>query len=71
MSDPVLIRALEHLKTDKRVVDFCGEDIKPGWMINRESKPGENWKKFGLSVSGASGSLRATVIGDYLIHKEL
>ena len=48
LSDPVLSRALKHLAKDQRVADFCGEDIKPGFMITREKRPGENWVKYEL-----------------------
>jgi hypothetical protein len=62
----VLRRALLHLAKDQRVADFCGEDIRPGWMITRAKLPGENWVKFELTVKGASGKLKTKVIGDYL-----
>jgi hypothetical protein len=50
------------------VADFCGDDIKPGMMVSRDKRPGENWVKYELNVKGASGKLRAKVIGDYLTH---
>ena len=36
LSDPVMKRAMLHLKNDKRVLDFCGEDLKPGWIISKK-----------------------------------
>ena len=68
LSDPVLQRALMHLEKDQRVLDFCGETIKPGWLITREVAPGENWVKYSLTVSGSSGKLSTTLIGDYMQH---
>jgi allantoicase len=53
------------------VADFCGENIKPGWMVTREKKPGENWVKYSLNVQGASGKLKTVLIGDYLTHLDL
>jgi hypothetical protein len=35
MSHPVMERAIASLKNDKRVIDFCGDDIKPGWIITK------------------------------------
>ena len=71
LKDPVLQRGLLHLRKDQRVADFCGENIKPGWMISREKKPGENWVKYSLNVQGASGKLKTVLIGDYLTHLDL
>lgn len=68
LADPVLNRALLHLAKDQRVADFCGDEIKPGILISRDKRPGENWVKYELSVKGASGKLKAKVIGDYLTH---
>jgi hypothetical protein len=55
-----------HLQKDQRVADFCGDSIKPGWLISRDKRPGENWVKYELTVKGASGKLKTKVIGDYL-----
>ena len=71
LADPVLQRAILHLKNDQRVIDFCGENIKPGLLVSREKSAGENWVKYSLNVTGASGKLQTTVIGDYLEHKDL
>ncbi len=46
LADPVLQRAIMHLKKDQRVIDFCGNDIKPGFLVTREQSPGENWVKY-------------------------
>lgn len=67
----MLNRALLHLQKDRRVTDFCGESIKPSWMITREKRPGENWVKFELTVQGTSGKLKTKVIGDYVTHLDL
>lgn len=72
LNDPILHRALINLKKDQRILDFCGEDIKPSWVITKKKgKENENWVKFDLKVGGYSGKLQTTVIGDYLKHAEL
>ena len=43
LNDPLLKRGLAHLKKDQRVADFCGDNIKPGWMISKSYRGGENW----------------------------
>ena len=71
LSDPVLTRAIAHLKKDYRVVDFCGQELQPAFMITREKRPGENWVKYDLTVRGAAGKLKIKVIGDHLTHEDL
>lgn len=71
LKDPVLNRALLHLKKDQRVIDFCGDSIEPGWFISRDKRPGENWVKYEFAVKGTSGKLNTKVIGDYLTHLDL
>ena len=71
LADPVLTRAIAHLKKDYRVVDFCGQELQPAFMITREKRPGENWVKYDLTVRGASGKLKIKVIGDHLTHEDL
>ena len=71
LNDPVLQRAILHLDKDKRVIDFCGENVKPGWLITRERQNSENWVKFSFNSVGSSGNLKTTVIGDYMHHKDL
>ena len=39
LKDPVMQRAMLHLKNDKRVLDFCGEDVRPGWIITKKELP--------------------------------
>ena len=68
LGDPILQRAILHLKKDQRVIDFCGENIQPGILVTRETKAGENWIKYELTMSGSSGKLKTTLIGDYLQH---
>jgi len=36
LEDPVMKRALQSMKKDQRVLDFCGEDLKPGWIISKK-----------------------------------
>ena len=73
LEDPVLKRALQHIRNDQRIIDFCGEDVNPGWIISKKVGGGadENWVKFDFNVKGLSGKLKTTVIGDYLSHAEL
>ena len=71
LNDPVLNRALMHIRNDQRIIDFCGEEVKPGWIIQKKTSPNENWVKYDLNVKGLSGKLKTTVIGDYLNHSEL
>jgi hypothetical protein len=52
-------------------LDFCGEEVKPGWIITKKQQPNENWVKYDLNVKGLSGKLKTSVIGDYLKHEEL
>jgi len=68
LADPVLQRAFLHLKKDQRVLDFCGDNIQPGFLVTRQQSPGENWVKYELTLSGGSGKLKTTLIGDYLLH---
>ena len=52
-------------------VNVCGEKVQPGWLVTREQKAGENWVKYSLTVSGNSGKLKTTLIGDYMKHSDL
>ncbi len=71
LNDPVLNRALLHLRNDQRIIDFCGEDITPGWIITKKQNANENWIMYDLNIKGYSGKLKTTVIGDFLEHREL
>ena len=64
-------RALMHLYTDNRIVDFCGENIKPGYWVSVNSDPKDNYIKFDFKLKGSSGDLGASIIADYLEHREL
>lgn len=68
---PVLSRAMMHLKKDQRILDFCGDTIKPGYWITVNENPTDNYIKFDLNLKGSSGDLGASVIADYLTHREL
>ena len=35
LDNPITERALKVLQSDKRVVDFCGDNIQPGWVIKK------------------------------------
>ena len=63
---------MQHIRNDQRIIDFCGEEVRPGWIIQRKVAPNnENWVKYDMNVKGLSGKLKTTVIGDYLQHAEL
>ena len=62
---------MEALRTDQRILDFCGEDVDAGWIISKRTQPGENWIKYDFNIKGQSGKLQTTIIGDYLEHKDL
>jgi hypothetical protein len=68
---PIMARTLMHLAKDQRVVDFCGENLQPGWWIEVNEDPTQNYIKFSFDVSGSSGTLGSSVIADYLTHREL
>ena len=53
------------------MTDFCGENIKPGFLITREKHAAENWVKFEMKIKGSAGKLSTTIIGDYLTHAQL
>lgn len=59
------------IRNDQRIIDFCGEEVRPGWIIQKKTSPSDNWVKYDLNVKGLSGKLKTTVIGDYLQHAEL
>ena len=71
LNHPVFQRGLLHLQNDQRIVDFCGEGVKPGWWISVNGDPTENYVKFSCKVKGPSGDLGTTIIGDFLTHREL
>jgi hypothetical protein len=71
LNHPVMQRAFLHLQNDQRVLDFCGENIKAGYWITVNEDPTDNYIKFGFTIKGQSGDLGASVIGDYLTHREL
>ena len=35
LDNPITERAIKVLQSDKRVVDFWGDNIQPGWMIKK------------------------------------
>jgi ribosomal protein S6E (S10) len=64
-------RAMLQMQKDKRVMDFCGENLKTGYWISVNEDPTENYIKFGFKIKGGSGDLGASIIADYLTHREL
>lgn len=71
LADPIAINALQVLKSDKRVLDFCGENLKPGWKVSRKEDTKEGTVTFNFNVSGGSGKLKTTVVADYALHGSL
>lgn len=58
-----MVRALEVLKQDKRVVDYCGFNLKPGYIIKKEKRD-EDTIKFSFKIKGESGHLDTILFGD-------
>ena len=52
-------------------MDFCGDNIKPGYWVAVNESHTDNYIKFGFRVKGQSGELKTSVIADYLTHREL
>ena len=59
------------MQKDKRVIDFCGDNLYPGYWISVNEDPVENYIKFGFTIKGSSGQLGGSIIADYLTHREL
>jgi hypothetical protein len=53
------------------VRDFCGDNLRPNYWINVNESAADNYIKFSFTIKGSSGDLGATIIADYLTHKEL
>uniref|UniRef100_A0A7S3JE05 Uncharacterized protein n=1 Tax=Euplotes harpa TaxID=151035 RepID=A0A7S3JE05_9SPIT len=69
LENPITQRALTVLKADKRVVDFCGENIAPGYKVKKTENDGIVTYTF--KVSGSSGKLNTVVTADYASHSSL
>jgi len=68
LAHPVMEAALQNLRKDQRILDYCGEDVQAGYIISKKEQHGDNWVKFDLAIKGRSGKLNTTIIGDYLEH---
>jgi len=64
-------RTMLFLKKDQRILDFCGDEVGPGWWISENKDSTDNYVKYDFKIKGGSGELGATVISDYLTHREL
>ena len=53
------------------MIDFCGDNLYPGYWISVNEDPVENYIKFGFTIKGSSGDLGTSIIADYLTHREL
>lgn len=62
---------MQHLEHDQRILDFCGESIKPGYWISVNEDKVDKYIKFDFKIKGASGNLGAIVIGDSMTHRDL
>ena len=62
---------MQVLMDDKRVVDFCGDDLYTGATIKKTVDKEEGTIKFRFKVKGGSGALMTTVIGDFVEHSNL
>lgn len=71
LDHPVAKRALKVLQADKRVVDFCGDNIKPGWFIKRKIDAKEGTVVYNFNVTGGSGKLKTTITADHALHGSL
>ena len=60
-----------HINKDQRILDFCGENIKPGYWVTINEDANQNHIKFEFTLKGSSGNLGTSIIGDYLTHNEL
>ena len=71
INHPIMQRAMLHIKRDQRIIDFCGENLRPGYWVSVNESAADNYIKFGFTVKGSSGDLGTSVIADYLTHREL
>lgn len=71
LDHPVMQRAMKVLESDKRVVDFCGENIKAGNWIKKSIDRKEGTIKYSFKVSGGSGKLKTVVNADHALHGSL
>ncbi|CAI2372594.1 unnamed protein product [Moneuplotes crassus] len=71
LDSPIAQRALKVLLSDKRVVDFCGENIKPGYFITTKENKKEGSKTYTFKISGGSGKLKTVITADSAFHGSL
>lgn len=65
-------RALLELQKDRRVHDFCGDNLRPTYTgITVNEDPVDNYINFKFTLKGTSGELGTSIIADYLTHREL
>jgi hypothetical protein len=70
LEHPIVKRTLKVLESDKRVIDFCGNKIKPGILVKKKvDKEGTVTYKF--NISGSSGKLKTDVTADFALHSSL
>ena len=79
LDNPITHRALKVLASDKRVVDFCGSNIKPGWRIQKKVSPKfdtiqsdkDGTTVYSFNISGGSGKLKTVITADHALHGSL
>ena len=71
LDHPVAQYAMQILYSDKRVMDFCGEEVKPGWYVKKKYDEKEGTISYNFNIGGGSGKLKTTIIADYATHGSL
>ena len=64
-------QSLNILAHDIRILNYCGDDPKPGFQIKRKEKLEDNWTSFEFKMKGSLGTLKCTLVGDFLAHAQL
>ena len=59
------------LQADQRIVDFCGENIKPGLVITTKTNSKDSSILFSFKITGTGGSLKAKLLADTAKHAAL
>lgn len=70
LETPVMRRALKVIKSDKRVLDYCGDNLQVGWSLKEKKKSAES-QSFHFQMKGSAGSLDTVVVADAVEHSNL
>ena len=60
--------SLDVLSRDSRILNYCGDDPRPGFFIKKREKLEDNWTSFEFKMKGSLGTLKCTLVGDFLAH---